>query len=105
MEASSAEKAMSSSAGSAKSPVHVRIRRNKAFHLEVEGKPVAFGFPKCQAAGKVSQNFKGMGKQRKRNTPPDISPPILSEVDLSLSGTTFPVGPCVGSQLELRNHT
>jgi hypothetical protein len=53
----------------------------------------------------VSQNVKGKVKQSKRNVPPDVSPPIPSEANHSLSGTIFPDGPCclgvdcVGTQL------
>jgi hypothetical protein len=43
MEASSAANAMTPSAVSTKSPVCVRIRRNKAVHSELEGEPVAVG--------------------------------------------------------------
>jgi hypothetical protein len=69
------------------------------------GKPVAVGYPKHEAAGKVSQHVKLKGKQRKNN-----APPVPSEADPSSSGTTFPIGPCclgvncVDPKLKLRKH-
>jgi len=71
MDESSAKKVMS-----AKSPVCVRIRSNKADHLELESEPVAVGWPKRRVAGTVSQNVKGKVKQSKRNAPPDVSLPM-----------------------------
>jgi hypothetical protein len=46
MEASSVNNAMPNSVGNAKSPVCVRVRRQQAANLEVEGKSIAVGRPK-----------------------------------------------------------
>jgi hypothetical protein len=81
MEASSVKNAMPYSVGNVKSPVHVRMKRHQAVHLEVEGKSIAVGHPQHQAAAKVTHSDKGKGKRRKGNAPPDIPPLAQRETD------------------------
>jgi hypothetical protein len=52
MEASSLNNAFPNSVGNAKCPVCVRIRRCQAVNLDVEGKSIAVGCPKHQAASR-----------------------------------------------------
>jgi hypothetical protein len=94
----------------AKSPACVKVKRCQAVQLEVEGKSIAVGHPKCQAASKVTHTSNPKGKRRKGNAPPGVPPPVNRETDHSSSVTTFPVGlcclgeRCIGPQLELWKH-
>lgn len=59
--------------GNKTSSVHVSIKRCKAIHLELEGEPVAAGYPKHHATVRVPA-FSEMAKanRKKLKTPPTV---------------------------------
>jgi hypothetical protein len=65
------------------------VEETQAVHLEVEGKSIAVGHPKCQAPSRVTHSKNPKGKRRKENTCPDVPPTMKRETDPSSSGATF----------------